>query len=188
MSCERRDRQGSFAAMHRSLLALAALAFIASCNEEDPAALFAEVDYQLRCLGCTPVSPDAPKRELSVVNGEGGNQLECFATGDRITLRISGEGYGFDIVDALVGDDPGNQCQIRVIEGANEYRGYCKAIGDSGSNPCEVELTRSGSGFDGTVECHNIQHKNNASWTRQLLAPGTMDKPATISAQGCSGL
>lgn len=44
--------------MHRSLLALAHHASIASCNEEDPDALFADVRYQLRCLvGGTGTQP-----------------------------------------------------------------------------------------------------------------------------------
>ena len=174
--------------MHRSLLALAALAFIASCNEEDPAALFADVTYQLRCLDCQPVSPDPPKRDFSVVDGEDGTSLECYAEGGRVTLRINAGEFAFSIVDTRLGDDPGNECEVRVTEGGNEYRGGCKSVGGSGSNPCEVELTPDGSGFNGTIECHQIRHKSNNTWIRHLVAPGETAEPAEISAQGCAGL
>lgn len=177
--------------MHRSLLALVALAFIASCNKEDPAALFADVRYQLRCLGCTPVAADGPKRDFSATDGQDGVRLSCDADGGLISLRISGEGFTFNILDARPGDEPGNRCEVQVSEGGtgNEYRGGCKGVDGDGSQPCEVELVRDGDGsFSGTVECHNIPHRVTAAAVRQLVAPGTMDEPAEISVQGCAGL
>jgi hypothetical protein len=175
--------------MHRSLLALAALALI-SCNKEDPAALFADVSYQLRCLDCTPVSADSPRRDFSVTNGQDGTTLSCNASEGLISLTILGDGFKLNILDARPGDDPGNRCEVQIAEGSgNEYRGGCKAIGASGSQPCEVELVRDGEGsFDGTVECHGIAHRNTAAAIRHVVAPGTRDEPAQISVQGCAGL
>ena len=171
--------------MHRSLLALTALAFIASCNEEDPAALFADLSYQLRCLDCTPIAPDAPKRDFSVVNGEDGTTLSCSTSGGRVSLEVIGEDFQFKMLDVLPGDDPGNQCEIRVREGGNEYRGGCKKVGGSGSNACEVELTGGGDSFSGTVECHNIKHMSNATLQRHVVAPGTTDEAAQVAVEGC---
>jgi hypothetical protein len=176
--------------MHRSLLALAALALI-SCNDEDPAALFADVSYQLRCLDCTPVSADGPKRDFSVTNGQDGTELRCNVSSGLISLEISGEDFKLNILDTRPGDDPGNRCEVQIAEGGsgNEYRGGCKAVGASGTQPCEVELVRDGEGsFDGTVECHGIRHRVTAAATRHVVAPSTTDKPAQISVQGCAGL
>jgi hypothetical protein len=175
--------------MHRFVLALALLFFLASCNEEEPAALFADVAYQLRCLDCTPVSPDSPKRDFSVVDGQDGTSLSCSVAAGAFTLEIVNEDFTFKILDALPGDDPGGQCQIRISEGSgNEYRGGCKKVGAGGDRPCEVELTASGSGFTGTVECHAIKHNLNATLHRHVVAPGTDDEPAEISVDGCAGL
>lgn len=178
--------------MHRSLLALAALAalaLLASCNEEEPAALFADVAYQLRCLDCDPIGPDGPKRDFSVVDGQNDTSLSCDASSGRISLEISNPEFTFRIIKARPGKDPGNECEIRVSEGSgNEYRGGCKKVGGDGSNPCEVELTVSGSSFSGTVQCRNIVRNLNAIYERQVVAPGTTDEPAEISVEGCAGL
>jgi hypothetical protein len=178
--------------MHRSLLALAAFAVLpclASCNEEEPAALFADVAYQLRCRDCDPTGSDSPKRDFSVVDGQDGTSLSCSASGGRISLEISNPDFSFRIIKARPGKDPGNECEIRVSEGSgNEYRGGCKKIGGDGMNPCEVELTVSGSSFSGTVECRNILRNLNAIYERQVVAPGTVDEPAEISVEGCAGL
>lgn len=172
--------------MPRSLLALAALAFIASCNEEEPAALFADVAYQLRCPNC---SPDGPKRDFSVVDGQDGTSLSCNVSAGAFTLEIVNEDFTFKILDAMPGDDPGGQCQVRISEGSgNEYRGGCKKVGGGGDRPCEVELTASGSGFTATVECHGIKHNLNQTLFRDVVAPGTDDEPAAISVEGCAGL
>ena len=176
--------------MHRSLLALAALALI-SCNKEDPAALFADVSYQLRCLDCTPVSADGPKRDFSVTNGQDGTELRCSVSSGLISLEIYGEGFKLNILDTRPGDDPGNRCEVQISEGGtgNEYRGGCKAVGSSATPPCEVELIRDGEGsFNGTVECQGIRHRVTAAATRHVVAPGTSDKPAQVSVQGCAGL
>ena len=178
--------------MHRSLLALAALVAIAclvSCNEEEPAALFADVAYQLRCLDCDPIATDSPKRDFSVVDGQNDTSLSCDASGGRISLEISNPDFSFRIIKARPGKDPGPECEIRVSEGpGNEYRGGCKKVGGSGSNPCEVELTVSGDSFSGTLQCRDIKRHLNATYERQIVAPGTTDEPAEISVQGCAGL
>src|SRR5688500_1593258 len=102
--------------MHRSLVALAAFALIASCNEEDPAALFADVSYQLRCLDCNPIAPDGPKRDFSTTDGQNGTELSCRGSGGLVSLEIVGEGFTFKVLDARPGDQPGNQCEIQVSE------------------------------------------------------------------------
>jgi len=180
--------------MHRSLVALAALAvsgLLASCNAEDPAALFADVSYQLRCLDCNPIAPDGPKRDFSTTDGQNGTRLSCRASNGLVSLEIVGEGFMFKILDARPGDQPGNQCEVQVSEGgtSNEYRGACKPVDGAGMQPCEVELVSDGDGgFAGTVECHRIPHRVTSAAFRHVVAPGSTDKPANVSAQGCAGL
>lgn len=175
--------------MHRCLVALAALAFVASCNKEDPAALFADIAYQVRCLDCQPVTTDSPARDVSVVDGQNGTALSCEYINGRVTLHISNAEYGFDILGARLGDDPGDQCEVRVKEGSgNEYAGSCKPAGSSGGAPCEVELMQDGSGFSGTILCKKIPHRRTTSLFRYVVSPRTTDEPAEISVQGCSGL
>lgn len=174
--------------MPRSLFALASALLLTACNEENPAALFADVAYQVRCLDCEPRVADDPARELAVVDGEQGTSLRCESVNGRVSLEVVAPGYAFKVIDARLGNDPGDQCEVRITEGVNEFRGSCKPDGASGSAPCEVELTRSGSGFDGTVLCKQIRHHRTASLFRYVVSPGTTDEPAAISAQGCVGL
>ena len=174
--------------MHRLLFALALCLMSAACSEEDPAALFADVSYQVRCLDCEPRTADGPERDLSVVNGETGTSLSCEAAGGLVSLELETSDYAFKIISARLGADPGGQCEVRVKEGINEYRGACKAEGSNDEQPCEVELTADGSGFIGRVYCNKIRHHLTASLFRYVVAPNTTDEPAEITASGCTGL
>jgi hypothetical protein len=172
--------------MHRLLVALA-LVFTA-CSEEDPAALYADVNYQVRCLDCEPRVADDLERDLAVVDGEQGSSLRCESVGGLVSLEIETSAYAFKILNARLGSDPGDRCEVRVKEGINEYRGGCKAEGSGDAQPCEVELTADGSGFVGRVYCDQIRHNLTSSLFRYVVAPGTRDEPAEVVASGCSGL
>lgn len=177
--------------MHRSLLVLAALScsFTVACNEEDPAALFADVSYQVRCIDCQPLTNDSPARNLAIVDGQDDTSLRCELANGQISLEIETAEYSFEILATRMGDDPGDQCEVRVKEGTgNEYRGRCKPVGGSGDEPCEVELIRDGSGFNGTVMCDKIASHLNASLFRYVTSPSDSGDPAEVSVQGCAGL
>lgn len=173
--------------MPRLLLVLALVPCFTGCSEEDPAALFADVNYQVRCLDCEPRTADDPERDLSVVDGDGAS-LRCESVGGLVTLVIEAGNYAFEIHNARLGNDPGGQCEVRVTEGSNEYRGACKAEGSDDAQPCEVELNADGTGFVGRVYCDQIRHHRSASLFRYVVAPGTGDEPADVVASGCSGL
>jgi len=173
--------------MHRLFLALVLGLSVAACTEEDPAALFADVSYQVRCLDCEPRTADGPERDLAVVDGDGAS-LRCESNGGLVSLEIETEDYAFKIMNARLGNDPGSQCEVRVKEGINEYRGFCKPEGSDDEQPCEVELTADGSGFMGRVFCSQIRHHLTASLFRYVVAPGTNDEPAEVVASGCAGL
>ena len=106
-----------------------------------------------------------------------------------VSLEIINPEYSFEVLNTRLGDDPGDQCQVRVKEGTGqEYRGSCKPLESESDAPCEVELTADGSGFTGKVLCRKIPHQNNQSLFRYVVSPGTDDEPAEVVAQGCSGL
>jgi hypothetical protein len=174
--------------MHRWLFALALVLTCAACSEEDPAALYADVNYQVRCLDCEPRVADDPERDLAVVDGEQDSSLRCESVGGLVSLEIETSEYAFKILNARLGNDPGDQCEVRVKEGINEYRGFCKAEGSDDEQPCEVELTADGSGFVGRVFCNQIRHHLSNTLLRYVVAPGTTDEPAEVVASGCSGL
>ena len=48
-----------------------------SCSSTDPAPVFIDIDYQVRCLICEPRSPDDAKRQLMVLDGDQGYQVDC---------------------------------------------------------------------------------------------------------------
>ena len=173
--------------MHRLLLALALVLSCAACSEEDPAALYADVSYQVRCLDCEPRVGDDPERDLAVVDGDGAS-LRCESVAGRVSLEIEAPDYFFKLLNCRLGSDPGDQCEVRVKEGSNEYRGFSKAEGSDGEQPCEVELTPDGSGFVGRVYCNQIRSHLSASRFRYVVAPGTNDDPAEVVASGCTGL
>lgn len=174
--------------MHRLLVALALCPIFVACSEEDPAALFADVNYQVRCIDCEPRTGDSPERDLAVVDGEGGASLRCESVAGLVTLVIRTSDYAFEIHNARLGNDPGGQCKVRVKEGSNTYEGDCKPEGEEGAQPCEVELTADGSGFVGRVFCDKIPHESNTQRFQYVVAPGTRDEPAEVVASGCAGL
>jgi hypothetical protein len=180
--------------MPRSLfgsLAACALACLGlfGCNEEDPPALYLDLDYQLRCNDCEPRGNDGPVRDVQAVDGEGGNNLTCYYESNLLTLELEGSGFTFRILQARLGDDPGEFCEIVVSEGSgSQYRGDCRGPDDDSSGaPCELEITNEGGVLSGTLLCTNIRHELTPEYERYVVAPMS-DDPVEFTVQGCSGL
>ncbi len=172
---------------------LFAVVALLGCTNEDPAALFVDISYQLRCIDCDPRSPDGPMRDLLLVDGEMDTTLTCAASASGSTHEVDfsaqNSQYSLELHQVRLGANPGDQCQIEVKEGSgNTYRGGCKAVGSDDDAPCEVELTNEGGAITGSILCRRIQHTLTPTYTRYLLSPGSQDEAAEITIQGCAGL
>jgi hypothetical protein len=176
--------------MHRSLavIAVACLGLL-GCTNEDPPALYLDVAYQLRCIDCEPRGADGKVRDVQAVDGEGGDELTCYVEDDLLTLELEGDGFTFRILQAKLGDNPGDYCQIVVSEGpGSEYRGDCRAPDDDDSGaPCQLELENEGGVLSGTLLCNNIPHALTPEYERYVVAPNS-DDAVEFTVQGCSGL
>jgi hypothetical protein len=179
------------------LFCVVALPWWLACSEDDAAPLFFEIDYQVRCGGCDPVTMDDEPRSVRALDGERGFSVECEAAlqnGDRIlslSAMHAGSGasnYGIAIEGLnLEADDPGESCVVTVTEGNNTYEGACSPGGPGDTGPCQVELDIDGALVSGSVLCDQIGNRGNNTLTRDIVAPATAD-PAEFEIEGCSGL
>lgn len=169
-----------------------------ACSEEDPAPLFVQIDYQVRCNGCQPLSADDPEREISALDGERGFKVECATMardGDRLatfsaafTGEASSDNYGITVTQVnLDADEPGTSCRVAVTEGNNRYDATCSGDEPSADAPCQVDVDLDGDVIKGSVLCLSIPNRSSSMLTRAVVAPGTLD-PAEFEVQGCTGL
>lgn len=184
-------------------LALAALChaacLLAGCAEEDPAPLYVQTEYQVRCLGCQPQAVDDRARVVQALDGENGFTIECSTNdrgGDRLVTfsaiytdpEQESRSHSISIAQAaLDGDDPGSSCTVTVTEGANTYEGRCTGDDPTEERPCRVELSAEGGVVSGTVLCEGIANRSAAMVTRHVVAPGT-EEAVEFEVHGCLGL
>lgn len=172
---------------------------LCACNNEDPAPLYLESDYQLRCIDCKPTALDETPRSLNVLNGEAGFVVECSAerdSGDRVVSFSASfadptgkkDKYSIAVKQANIdGANPGVSCRANVVEGSNEYEGKCTGGAPTKDKPCVVKFKAEGGVLSGSLECKTIVNKSDAQIRRYLVAPGT-NKAAKFTIDGCAGL
>lgn len=165
----------------------------------DPNALSVAIDYQVRCLDCSPTAPDSPERRIH--SGESGPDvaLECEVSqlGDErfVTFSISyvdpvhaEQSFSLSVRSASLdrAGDPGPRCEVRVREGANEYRSPCIGTAPTSTVACGLQLSLDATDLTGSLRCRNIQHLLTASLERQLVAAATDTEPAMFAFHNCS--
>lgn len=164
----------------------------------DPDAVSVAVDYQVRCLDCQPTAPDSPVRRFDTNDGGPEVAVECEVVQHGAERMVSfsirhtdlaqpTSNFALSVRNANLdpAGDPGVQCEIRVEEGSNEYRGRCADTAPTSSDPCELHLSLDGTDLTGSLLCHNIQHKMLASIVRHVVAATTVEEPATFALHGC---
>ena len=166
------------------------------CTEDDPAALFIDFNYQVRCIDCEPRSNDDPARDVHAVDGEDGLTLTCSAIdrgGDRLVSfsiehtdpKTGGVDYSFSLDQAnLDSSDPGAGCRVNVKEGSNSYEGNCTGKEATEDEPCIVKLEKAGDGVTGSLHCVHIPNKAQPTIQRYIVAGGK-ESAAKFEVTGC---
>ncbi|HEX2675605.1 MAG TPA: hypothetical protein VHM19_03175 [Polyangiales bacterium] len=182
------------------LVVLAPLFVTSACTSEDPAPVFVDASYQLRCIDCQQHVPDEAVRNVQQLDGEAGYKLECDVSKSgskrQITIDVQyddpdhpADKHSIKIAQALIdGKDPGGQCEVTVVEARTTYAGKCTADAPTATEPCQVSFKISGGSVKASVYCDNIPSPSSIDTTRYLVAPNTLNDPATIEVEGCSGL
>lgn len=186
------------------LLAVAITA--ADCSNVDPAPLFIDVDYQVRCIDCEPRSPDDPKRRIMTLDGDNGYQLDCHASvvgTDRVLSfsakyddpEASAKNHSIEVLQVGYEEkDPGSKCEVRVRERSNRYIGKCTDGDPTPDTPCQVKLKVEDGIVKGSLFCIGIPNEAIESSVRYLVHSDDPDPmaddrvPATFEVQGCTGI
>ncbi|MDD9933515.1 MAG: hypothetical protein OXT09_07930 [Myxococcales bacterium] len=189
--------------MHRWLflsLIAALVGTVAGCTEEDPAPLFMDIRYQVRCVDCEPRAPDDPVRDVELLDGEQGYTIMCRANtrdGDRlltfsttfINPDMESENFSISVLQVnLDDDDPGSDCSVQVKEGSNTYEGDCTSGDPTVEEPCSVDFSVDGDVVTGEIFCADVPNRNMAMTKRHLVAPGEEEEGAQFELHGCTGL
>ena len=177
----------------------------ASCSSTDPAAVFIDLDYQVRCFMCEPRAPDDPKRQIQVLDGDMGYDVDCHVSTvdkDRVLSfsaksDASGTGmvHSIEVLQAAYdGDDPGAKCEVRVREESNRYVGKCTGGEPDADAPCQVKVEVKDGIVKGTLLCEQIANEGIEASKRHVVLsdrPGGVGPeltPATFEIHGCTGL
>jgi hypothetical protein len=178
----------------RRLLAscLVAVPALIACSNQDPAPMFVEVSYQVRCINCSPRAADDSPHAVTALDGENGFHVSCDieqpAKDRLISFSVQNGNYAIKILQAALDKpSPGTNCSVVVIEGSNTYRGACTDGSPTADEPCQVKLGVSHGNVTGTLLCENIPNDSDATVMRHVVKPGT-DQPTAIEVDGCSGL
>ena len=173
---------------------------IGGCTDPDPAPLFMDIRYQVRCIECEPRAPDDPVRDIQLLDGEQGYTVACNANtvdGDRVlTFSTSfsnpdreSENFAISVKQVNIDkSNPGSACAVRVEEGSNTYEGDCTKDDPTADAPCSVAFEQDGDVIKGSVLCEDIPNRNMAMTKRHLVEPGTTDQPARFELHGCTGI
>ena len=179
---------------------LIAVVLLAGCEKLDPEVLFASVEYQVRCLDCEPRSADEKRRDLNLIDGDDGYEVDCNAAQaggkDVISFHVAlddqdapSKSHRFEVQKAEYGKGgPGSQCEVVIREGANRYIGECSSKAPTDDVPCQLDLEVDGTRVFGSLRCAHIQLEGAPTITRYVVEPGTDDKPAQFEIHGCTGL
>ncbi|MFI5308609.1 MAG: hypothetical protein ACHQ53_14715 [Polyangiales bacterium] len=185
--------------MRRSLLLILCCAPVAvSCVTNDPAPLYADINYQVRCIDCEPRAVDDSAHHIAALNGENGFDVSCTVqqSGGRlvsfnaalIDAKHPTSSYGFEILQANVDKkDPGAGCRVLVTEGSNTYEGRCTSGDPTTGAPCQVIIKDDKGVATGSVLCDAIPNRNDSTVTRHVVLPGSTDA-AKFAIHGCPGL
>lgn len=183
--------------MRRLLVVAAIFSCMLGCKQEDPAALFIDFAYQVRCVDCEPQSNDEPARDIHAVDGEhdltltcnvierGGERLVSFSI-EHTDPDTGSVDYSLSVDQAsLDSKDPGAGCRVNAKEGSNVYEGLCTGDEPSDETPCALaDLKQSGDGIKGSLHCIHIPNKAQPTITRHIAAPST-EKAAKFEVTGC---
>ena len=191
------------------LLTLSFAAFPLACVNSDPAPVFVDVSYQLRCIDCEPRTADDSAHTINALDGENGFRVTCDSQRqgkDRLVTFSAGvtdskhpsNSYAFKIFQADVDkSDPGSSCHTQVVEGSNSYDGPCSSGEPSSDRPCQLKLKLKDGVIKGSVLCNAIPNRNDSMLTRHLVSPwhdrgGAVRDPrlpavAVVSVQKRSG-
>jgi hypothetical protein len=173
-----------------------ALACWAGCKNEDPATVFLDIPYQVRCLDCDPRSNDDPARDIHAVDGEDDLTINCSSIssgGDRLVsfslehfnTKTREVDYSLSVDQVNIDSgDPGDRCQVVVKEGSNVYQGECTGDDPSDSKPCLIKMKQDGDGVSGSLHCVHIENKAAPTIRRHLTAPNT-EKATKFEVTGC---
>lgn len=182
------------------VLSLVSTAALMACVNQDPAPLFFDMSYQVRCVDCMPVTTDNLARTVAALDGESGFSVACSAqqvgknrlltfSATLIDAKHESNNYSIKILQAnLDKSDPGAGCRVVVGEGANTYEGLCTSDTPTPDQPCQISNLKDDNGIvKGELLCNNIPNRTDANTTRYVVAPGST-KPATFEVHGCVGL
>jgi hypothetical protein len=180
---------------------VSALGLSASCTTTDPAPIYVDMTYQLRCIDCQPRVPVEPVHDIMHLDGEAGYHMECFVSssgGKRQLTVIASQSdsahpdqdHSFRITQArFESKDPGSECEVRASEGGNTYVGKCTGGAPTATAPCQLTFKVNSGIVNGTVYCDNIPNPTSSpETTRYLVAPFEANKPAKFEVHGCAGL
>ncbi len=198
----------------RSLLLVIMAVLAIGCSNTDPAPVYIDLDYQVRCLDCEPRSPDDPKRVFALLDGDLGEEpdsfyeLRCHANtvGKHRVLTFSAKytsptndskDHSFKVAQVeFEGDDPGSNCNVEIREGSNHYKGKCggDAPLSTADVPCQIALAVENGILNGTLRCVDLPNESLKTSTRHIVRSDRADpmadddKPATFEFDGCTGL
>ncbi|MDH5674337.1 MAG: hypothetical protein OEZ06_19585 [Myxococcales bacterium] len=182
-------------------VALFACLALSACNDKDPAPLFFDMAYQVRCVDCTPRANHDPIRDIETLDEESGFSVRCVATrqenGERILTfethfsdpEGKADSYSIRVDRAnLDANGPGNSCSVTVVEDANTYEGGCTGGETGGKTPCQVILSEEGGIVEGSLLCTDIPNANNGMLSRHVTKPLSNDAPAHFVVHGCEDI
>jgi hypothetical protein len=187
--------------MHRlfALCLVAAPAALTACVTEDPPPLFVDVDYQVRCVSCSPRTADDAPHAVAALDGEDSFRVGCSAqhpgkdrlltfSATYIDMKHPSNEYSIKVLQLdLDKTDPGAGCRVVVGEGENTYEGKCTSDTPTDDAPCQVKLKVKDGIVKGSLLCANIPNSSEASLTRHIVKPGT-EQAAPVEVRGCVGL
>jgi hypothetical protein len=185
-------------------VAVFATSFLVSCTTLDPAPLYLDINYQVRCGDCQPRSIDDKPRDIKVINGEDSYVISCNVNQVGAKRQVSftathngakaSDTYKFNVDRAFIdGKDPGNACKVRVSEGANTYVGSCTSGTPTADKPCQLSFKPVDGVITGSIWCQALPNGANSTITRDVVAPYTdvsMPTKAAVKFEldGCPGL
>jgi hypothetical protein len=173
---------------------------LSACNEENPAPLFLDIDYQIRCLDCEPRAPDSLRHNFATLDGEQGFTLLCSTAnqgGDRVlnfsATYLDPEGaqsknFSIRLISVnLDSSDPGDGCRVVATEGGNTYEGHCTSAEPSGDDECQIKVDVEHETVIGSILCEKIPNRSTNEVVRYLVKGGG-SSAAEFVFEGCTGL
>lgn len=173
--------------------------FVVGCGD-DPLQPFADVRWKVRCQemgGCTGY----PSRDMNNYNGEEGRRISCQVqarpdgSSEFFFKAYQGTEYGIEVSNASyrgTGGAISGACQVRVLEGGNNWVGPCGSNPPSAGQPCQITDFRIDPmmGVLGKVQCAMLPLNGDPATLRELTSPDETSpyQPAAFNLQNCTGL